>query len=182
MAGGEAYRFIVRWNPNPTSSGAIYRTDAFREVGGFDPKLHWGEDWEIWLRFARSWQVGYTDTPSALYRIHRESTTAATVRQNRICFGYDAVYRRAADLCQYPEIYPLIRRKLLYASKLFLAAGVRQLRVSPRQSLAYWRQAGRAFTTAVTAPGAGAANPGRSRIQTGIAVGASRTRKSQSVP
>src|SRR5262249_40929898 len=51
MAGREAYRFILQWNPNPCSSGAIYRTEAFREIGGFDAKISWGEDWEIWLRF-----------------------------------------------------------------------------------------------------------------------------------
>ena len=76
MDGAEAYRFILQWNPNPCSSGAIYRTEAFREVGGYDQQIAWGEDWEIWLRFAKEWEVGYTSTASALYRIHQQSVTA----------------------------------------------------------------------------------------------------------
>src|SRR5262249_3192376 len=61
MAGPEAYRFILNWNPNPCSCGTIYRTEAFRQIGGYDHEMKWGEDWEIWLRFARDWQVGYTN-------------------------------------------------------------------------------------------------------------------------
>jgi len=44
MAGADAFRFILQWNPNPCSSGAIYRTEAFRQVGGFDRSITWGED------------------------------------------------------------------------------------------------------------------------------------------
>jgi glycosyltransferase involved in cell wall biosynthesis len=160
MEGAEAYRFILEWNPNPTSSGAIYRTDAFRAVGGFDPGIQWGEDWEIWVRFAKSWQVGYTGAPSALYRIHNQSATAATVRQNRICYGYSAVYRRAAELCEYPEVFPVIRRKLFYLSRLFVTAGVRHLRISSRESLEYWRHAALALIIAATAVGGDAASLG----------------------
>ena len=40
MSGVEAYRFILAWSPNPCSSGAIYRTEAFRKIGGFDPTIN----------------------------------------------------------------------------------------------------------------------------------------------
>jgi glycosyltransferase involved in cell wall biosynthesis len=149
MAGAAAYRFIIRWSPNPTSSGVIYRTDAFREVGGYDKRLHWGEDWEIWLRFARKWDVAYIDSPSALYRIHRESTTARAMKQNRLCYGYDAVFRRAAEMCEFPEVRPLIRRRMLEVAKMYLAAGARQLRQSRRGSMDCCRQALRALQLAL---------------------------------
>jgi glycosyltransferase involved in cell wall biosynthesis len=51
LSGIDAFRFILAWNPNPCSSGCIYRTEAFRQIGGFDPSMPWGEDWEIWFRF-----------------------------------------------------------------------------------------------------------------------------------
>ncbi len=156
MSAAEAFRFIIRWNPNPTSSGVIYRTAAFREVGGFDREIKWGEDWEIWLRFAKRWEVGYIDAASALYRIHQQSTTAATTRQNRLCYGYDAVYRRAAELCDDPDIFPLVRRQMFYVAKLFVGAAARQLRISRRDSLECCRHAAQALSIAVRAAGGGA--------------------------
>jgi glycosyltransferase involved in cell wall biosynthesis len=158
MAGGEAYRFIIRWNPNPTSSGAIYRTDAFREVGGFDRQISWGEDWEIWLRLARDWEVGYIDTLSALYRIHDQSATAAANRQHRLCYGYDAVFRRAAELCEDAEIVPLIRQRMFVVAKLYAAAAARQLRRSRRDSIDCGRRAVEALSIAL-----GRRRPARSR-------------------
>jgi glycosyltransferase involved in cell wall biosynthesis len=135
MSGAEAYRFIVKWDPNPTSSGVIYRTDMFREIGGFDPQITWGEDWEIWLRLARKWEVAYIPSPSALYRIHSQSATAKAIGQNRLCYGYDLVLRRAAEICAYPEVFPLIRRRMLAVARLYVAAAARGARTSRRHSI-----------------------------------------------
>lgn len=149
MAGADAFRFIVTWSPNPCSSGVIYRTDAFRAVGGYDPDIHWGEDWEIWLRLAGAWEVAYIDAASALYRIHAQSATAMATRQNRLCYGYDAVFRRAAELCPDPDVLPLIRRRMFGVAKLYAGAASRQLRSSTRESLSCARQAARALSAAV---------------------------------
>jgi GT2 family glycosyltransferase len=149
MSGADAYRFILQWNPNPCSSGAIYRTDAFQQVGGYDEKIAWGEDWEIWLRFAREWEVGYSNTASALYRIHEQSTTADSATNNRLCFGYDAVYRRAAEICDDPEVLPLIRRAFFGVAKHYVGAASREAFRSTRESLERWRLAFRAISTAV---------------------------------
>jgi hypothetical protein len=42
------------------------------------------EDWEIWLRLAQHWAVAYTNTASALYRIHQQSVTASGATNNRL--------------------------------------------------------------------------------------------------
>jgi glycosyltransferase involved in cell wall biosynthesis len=149
MAGGDAYRFILQWKPNPCSSGAIYRADAFREIGGFDPKISWGEDWEIWLRFAQKWEVAYTGTASALYRIHQHSQTANSAKNNQLCYGYDAVYRRAAELCNDPEVVPLIRRAFFGVAKHYVGAASREARHSRKESLTRCRMALRAISTAM---------------------------------
>jgi glycosyltransferase involved in cell wall biosynthesis len=149
MTGADAYRFVIRWDPNPTSSGVIYRTDAFREVGGFDCDIKWGEDWEIWLRFAQAWEVAYIDARAALYRIHQQSATATATRQNLLCYGYDSVFRRAAGLCDDEEVAPLIRRRMFGVAKLYAAAAARMARRSRRDSFDCCRQAVRALLLAV---------------------------------
>jgi glycosyltransferase involved in cell wall biosynthesis len=151
MEGPEAFQFIIKWNPNPTSSGVIYRTEAFRQIGGYDSGIEWGEDWEIWLRFAREWEVGYVAATSALYRIHEQSATATATRQNRLCYGYDAVFRRAAELCDHPEVLPIIRHRMFGVAKLYTAAAARRLRVSSRDSLNCCWNAARALSLAVGA-------------------------------
>ncbi len=149
MAGAEAYKFILQWSPNPCSSGVIYRTEAFREVGGYDEKISWGEDWEIWLRFAQKWEVAYSQTASALYRIHEKSATASDTYSNRLCFGYDAVYRRAAEICDDPEVLPMIRRAFFGVAKHYVGAASREARRSRKESLTRWRLAWRALSTAM---------------------------------
>jgi glycosyltransferase involved in cell wall biosynthesis len=149
LGDAEAYKFILQWNPNPCSSGVIYRTEAFREIGGYDQQISWGEDWEIWLRFAKKWEVAFTGTPSALYRIHQQSATASGTNNNRLCFGYDAVYRRAAEVCDDPEVVPLIRRAFFGVAKHYIGAASREARRSRKESLSRCRLALRAISTAM---------------------------------
>jgi glycosyltransferase involved in cell wall biosynthesis len=150
LTGADAFRFILAWRPNPCSSGAIYRTDAFRQIGGFDQSIDWGEDWEIWLRMAKDWEVAYCHAPSALYRIHEQSTTARTRGQHRLCFGYEAVYRRAAEVCaDYPELAPHLRRNFLRLARLFLTTAVRQAPRSPKRAVICGAGSARALATAL---------------------------------
>jgi glycosyltransferase involved in cell wall biosynthesis len=146
----EAYRFILTWNPNPCSSGTIYRTEAFRKIGGYDPKIQWGEDWEIWLRFVHDWEVAYIDANSALYRIHQHSTTALEMSRNRLCYGYDAVFRKAAELCEYPEALPLLRKGFIGVAKAYVGAASREARHSRKRSLECCGRALRALSSAAT--------------------------------
>lgn len=125
LFGQEAFRFAIAWNPNPCSSGTMYRKAAFDDAGGFNPNVVWGEDWEIWFRFAQRWDMAHVDAPAALYRIHDGATTSLYVREERICYGYDWMYRRAVKLCSYPELRPQLRRALLRTARLYGGAAWR---------------------------------------------------------
>ena len=124
LRGVEAFRFALQWSPNPSSSGTVYRTAAFHDVGAFNPRVPWGEDWEIWFRFAQRWDVAYMDAPSALYRIHAQATTAEFAREDRLCFAYDDIYTRAARLCPYPDLRPQLRRAFLRVARLLCRRGL----------------------------------------------------------
>lgn len=46
------------------------RRRAFEDVGLFDPDFKIYEDWDMWIRIAKSWSVAYVDNPVAGYRDH----------------------------------------------------------------------------------------------------------------
>ena len=148
LRGVEAFQFALQWSPNPSSSGTVYRTAAFHDVGAFNPKVPWGEDWEIWFRFSRRWDIAYMDAPSALYRIHRDATTTQYGREDRLCFAYDDIYSRAARLCPYPDLKPHFRRAFLRVARLYAAAAIRRARRLRWDSLICANRAARALASA----------------------------------
>lgn len=46
------------------------RREAYERLGGFDDRLRYGEDWEMWVRIAAHYPVWHEPAPLALYRIH----------------------------------------------------------------------------------------------------------------
>ena len=50
----------------------LIRQRCYREVGLYDENLPW-EDWDMWLRIARSYSFVYSPIPSAKYRYHEKS-------------------------------------------------------------------------------------------------------------
>ena len=76
----------------------VVRRSVYEEIGGFDRRLTWTEDWEMWVRIATRFAVWYETAPLALYRVHerssssRQTDTAQTIRDVRraieIMHGY----------------------------------------------------------------------------------------------
>ncbi len=54
-------RFIVPFN----CSFVIIRKDIFNSAGGFNPNLHFGEDFDLWLKIALKYKVAYCNEPLA---------------------------------------------------------------------------------------------------------------------
>lgn len=50
------------------------KTDVLKEVGGFDENM-WLEDWDMWLRVAEKYQIGYLDKPLGTWRIHETNNS-----------------------------------------------------------------------------------------------------------
>jgi hypothetical protein len=54
-----------------SSPEVVMRTDALRQVGGYDPRLPHSGDLDMWLRTALHWDIGRVNgPPQALYRVH----------------------------------------------------------------------------------------------------------------
>ena len=64
-----SYRFVH-------TSSMVVRREVYGRVGGFDHRLGYGEDWEMWVRIAARFPVAYEVQPLAEYRKVDSSITA----------------------------------------------------------------------------------------------------------
>jgi glycosyltransferase involved in cell wall biosynthesis len=61
---------------NPLRCSAVtLRVAAFKEEGGFDPRLRYVVDWDCWLRLSRKWQIAWLARPTVGVRWHPASET-----------------------------------------------------------------------------------------------------------
>jgi glycosyltransferase involved in cell wall biosynthesis len=70
---------LPRYNPVPTgASNVMVRADALAEAGPFDPELRRTEDWDMWIRLARTGPPAYVPHPLVAYRFHTANIAAET--------------------------------------------------------------------------------------------------------
>jgi GT2 family glycosyltransferase len=60
--------------------GVVVRRSVYEKVGGFDPRVSYTTDWDMWARAASVGRVHYIDEPLVCYRMHGGSATASVVR------------------------------------------------------------------------------------------------------
>ena len=51
-------------------SSVLARKEAIDELGGFDPRLRYAEDWDLWVRLSHRFKFAYLPEPLVRYRIH----------------------------------------------------------------------------------------------------------------
>ena len=62
---------LPRWNPIASGgSNVMVRSDVLAAVGGFDPSLRRTEDWDLWIRIARTGPPACVREPLVAYRFH----------------------------------------------------------------------------------------------------------------
>jgi alpha-1,3-rhamnosyltransferase len=61
----------------------LIRREVFDVVGGFDENLLI-EDWDMWLKIANRFEIGYLNVPTACYRSHKENISKKRFTQMRI--------------------------------------------------------------------------------------------------
>lgn len=53
----------------------VVRRSVYEQLGGFDNRLSWTEDWEMWVRVAANHPIWFEPAPLAVYRSHDNSST-----------------------------------------------------------------------------------------------------------
>lgn len=69
-----ASKLLRGWNIIPTSSVMVPRK-LLQKVGGFDERLFYHEDRDLWIRLAGQGKVGFLDEVLAVYRVHPQQFT-----------------------------------------------------------------------------------------------------------
>ena len=63
---------LRRWNPlSSGGSNVVVRRALLATVGSFDVTLRRTEDWDLWLRLARTGRPAWVNAPLVAYRFHR---------------------------------------------------------------------------------------------------------------
>lgn len=125
LSGLEAGRFVLGWDPSLSSSGTIFRMEAWNDAGGFDPTLTWGEDWELWFRIARRWSVGYFTSPVTLYRVNDSGLSSDHVHHDRLCFQYDYIYNAARRVWPEREMRTQFRKAFFRSARTYCGSALR---------------------------------------------------------
>lgn len=61
----------------------VLRRQVYEELGGFDQRLSAFEDWEMWVRTATRFSIGFNTTAKAGYRVYTENTSSQSMLTGR---------------------------------------------------------------------------------------------------
>jgi glycosyltransferase involved in cell wall biosynthesis len=109
---GDLFMPLFMKNSVPTSS-VLVRKVCFDCVGLFDEDrdLISVEDYDLWIRMASRYRIGFLNKPLLRYRVHHKGISKNTARSY---LGEEKVIRKNADLFQehHPEIRRVLKRRL----------------------------------------------------------------------
>jgi hypothetical protein len=95
------------------TSAVLVRKDCFSSVGDFDTSLRMGDDYEIFLRVARHYELGYVDEPLVLYRQHASQGTRTWGKQLQQGVPWEfLVLKKIVD--RYPEMLQELGKDKVY--------------------------------------------------------------------
>ena len=98
----------------------VVRRDVYEKIGGFDRRLDWIEDWEMWIRIAHKFPILFLNDVLAEYRVHDGTTT------HHILLGGNSIemhrkFIKIVDAYFEKETLKKIRRQRAFEqAKLFL--------------------------------------------------------------
>ena len=98
----------------------FFKKEALASIGYLDESLHWTMDWDLWIRLAKKFEVGYINKILANSREYEETktSTGSWKRFAEIC----KVLRRYGEK-RYPPAYFIYGASTLYANNAHYKLG-----------------------------------------------------------
>jgi glycosyltransferase involved in cell wall biosynthesis len=106
------------------TSAVLIRKSCIDAVGGFDTELRMGDDYELFLRISRHYELGYVDEPVVLYRQHATQGTRTWGKQLQQGVPWEfLVLKKIVD--RYPDMVEELGRAKVHRrlSKPYAALG-----------------------------------------------------------
>ncbi|GIV15638.1 MAG: glycosyl transferase [Armatimonadota bacterium] len=107
----------IRFHPNPQgdllpellarnlfiTSSVMFRRDCVQRCGAFEVHLFGMGDWDLWLRIAEHYLVGYVPEPLTLYRLHGQNTMYQSARmlEDDLWIHEERIRKRIPELLQH---------------------------------------------------------------------------------
>jgi GT2 family glycosyltransferase len=110
----------------------VVRKSTYEKVGGFDEKLKYVVDWEMWVRIAAHFPVAYTPKVLACYRHHGGSETVRLRRSGLISMDAKHAYKNMKNRLRGPQYQ--LHRKLILEYLLSISSGAVYLAASNGES------------------------------------------------
>jgi len=85
------------------TSAVLVRKKCLDTIGGFDTCLRMGDDYELFLRVARHFELGYVDEPLVFYRQHVSQGTRSWGKQLQEGLPWEFIVLNSV-LRRYPEV------------------------------------------------------------------------------
>ena len=74
--GASLERELMVRNCVGNASAVMIRRSVLDQLGLFDPAQIWAEDWEMWMRIASRFKIGFVERPLITYRAHTGSLSS----------------------------------------------------------------------------------------------------------
>ncbi|MGC8785629.1 MAG: glycosyltransferase [Armatimonadota bacterium] len=107
----------IRFHPNPQgnllaelltrnlfiTSSVLFRRECIERCGAFEEKLFGMGDWDLWLRIAEHYTIGYVPEPLTLYRLHARNTMYQSERMlaDDLWIHEERIRKRVPDLLRH---------------------------------------------------------------------------------
>ena len=87
----------LRWRNAIIHPSAMFRRTAVVELGGYNKYCAYAEDYELWLRLQKTWNIASLEIPLIEYRVHRhqlsrtyrlDSATMCLAKSARVSLAY----------------------------------------------------------------------------------------------
>ncbi|MDD4899955.1 MAG: hypothetical protein PHG68_05120, partial [Candidatus Omnitrophica bacterium] len=127
------------------SPSPLVRREVFDNLGAFCEDIAPCEDWEMWMRIAAKYKVGFVNEPLARYRLHRDNLE----RRMDVLAAYGSIFRaieKAVDFA--PQFYNPFKQRSI-AEFSFCAGRVLLLHGRQQEARGYFKKAAKCRFTAL---------------------------------